>query len=165
MYKNILVPLDLSSRAEAILPHVEELARCSDARVIFLHVLTQKAQVLDMTGNQIELEIQLYSERRMRAENYLLQRVTLWRAKGIHCEYRVIDGHPVESIIEIADEVNADLIALASHGRSGLASVVYGSVATGLLHRINQPILVIKSVEKPTERKETAKQEAVASPS
>jgi nucleotide-binding universal stress UspA family protein len=51
----------------------------------------------------------------------------------------------VETIILCAQRESADLIALASHGRGGLAGVFYGSVAAGLLHRVDRPLLIIRS--------------------
>jgi nucleotide-binding universal stress UspA family protein len=51
----------------------------------------------------------------------------------------------VEAIIDTAEREDADLIAIASHGRSGLSQVFYGSVAAGVLHRVERPLLVIRS--------------------
>jgi len=51
----------------------------------------------------------------------------------------------VEGIINMAAREGVDLIALASHGRSGLSRVFYGSVAAGLLHRVDRPLLIIRS--------------------
>ncbi len=58
-----------------------------------------------------------------------------------------MQGPPVEAIIAMAKEENVDLIALASHGRSGLARVFYGSVAAGILHRADRPLLLIRASE------------------
>jgi len=54
-------------------------------------------------------------------------------------------GPVVEGIIDIAKSQEADLIAIASHGRSGLSMVFYGSVAAGILHRADRPLLVVRS--------------------
>jgi nucleotide-binding universal stress UspA family protein len=51
----------------------------------------------------------------------------------------------VEAIINAAEREDADLIAIASHGRSGLSGVFYGSVAAGVLHRVDRPLLLIRS--------------------
>jgi nucleotide-binding universal stress UspA family protein len=51
----------------------------------------------------------------------------------------------VQEIISAAERNDADLIALASHGRTGLAQVFYGSVAAGVLHRIDRPLLLIRA--------------------
>ena len=58
----------------------------------------------------------------------------------------VANGPIVERIIDVAGGEDADLIAIASHGRTGLSRVFYGSVAAGLLHRIDRPLLIIRSV-------------------
>lgn len=58
---------------------------------------------------------------------------------------RVVHGLIVETIIVSAESENADLIAIASHGRSVLSRVFYGSVAVGILHRADRPLLVIRS--------------------
>jgi hypothetical protein len=50
-----------------------------------------------------------------------------------------------EAILDTADREGADLIALASHGRTGLSRVLYGSVAAGVLHRADRPLLLIRS--------------------
>jgi nucleotide-binding universal stress UspA family protein len=56
-------------------------------------------------------------------------------------------GPVVEGIINLAEKEGVDLIALASHGRGGLSRVFYGSVAAGLLHRVDRPLLIIRSRE------------------
>jgi nucleotide-binding universal stress UspA family protein len=53
----------------------------------------------------------------------------------------------VGAIIEAAESEGADLIAMASHGRSGLSQCFYGSVAAGVLHRVDRPLLVVRSVK------------------
>nr|MBC8430966.1 universal stress protein [Candidatus Desulfatibia vada] len=58
---------------------------------------------------------------------------------------RVVYGPVVRSIIECAEIEDVDLIAIASHGRSGLSRVFYGSAAAGVLNNIQQPLLIIRS--------------------
>ncbi len=66
--------------------------------------------------------------------------------KGIDARMHTSHGPIVEAIIETAGREDADLIAVASHGRTGLSRVFYGSVAAGVLHRIDRPLLIIRSV-------------------
>jgi nucleotide-binding universal stress UspA family protein len=54
-------------------------------------------------------------------------------------------GPVVGTILDVAKREGVDLIAIASHGRSGLPRVFYGSVAAGVLHGVNRPLLVIRS--------------------
>ena len=70
-----------------------------------------------------------------------------FRKKDIESQVHILYGPVVEGIISIALQEGVDLIALASHGRGGLSRVFYGSVAAGLLHRVDRPLLIIRSRE------------------
>lgn len=148
MYKRILVPLDGSSRAEAIIPHVEDLARCYGAKVIFLQVLEPDpilvgpydAQALVMSAEDTE-------ERLSEIDSYLAGWEGEFRAKAIEAKRVVARGPVVGNIINAAERENVDLIAMASHGRSGLSRVFYGSVAAGVLQRVERPILLVRARE------------------
>ena len=144
MYHKILVPLDGSKRAEKILPHVEELALRYKAKVIFLHVVEYKA-IPTSEGEYINLTGQEFDQVKKQAETHLAGIQGEFREKNIESRSHVIYGSAVEGIINIAAQEGVDLIALASHGRGGLARVFYGSVAAGLLHRVDRPLLIIRS--------------------
>ena len=146
MYHTILVPLDGSKRAEAILPHLEELARRYEARLIFLQViepglLVGSPEIVDM--RQYEA---VFGEQAKQAEIYLDGVKGEFREKGIEARTLTAQGPVVEAIINAAQRENADLIAIASHGRSGISRFFYGSIAAGVLHRIDRPLLLIRSV-------------------
>ncbi|MBS3783917.1 MAG: universal stress protein [Anaerolineae bacterium] len=145
MYKTILVPLDGSKRAEAILPHVEELAHRYDAKVVFVRVLEPIPYVAGPEGTPIMLREQELEQRRREAEEYVKARQGQFREKGIDSRGIVFHGPVVEAITDAAEREAADLIAIASHGRSGLSQCFYGSVAAGVLHRVDRPLLVIRS--------------------
>ena len=144
MYKTILVPLDGSKRAESILPHAERLAMHYHAALIFLQVVEPPPIIVgpegDLTLHQHEVE-RLVDK----AEDYLAAKKGKFQGKGIETRTYVAHGPVVEAIINAAEREGADLIAIASHGRSGLSQVFYGSVAAGVLHRIDRPLLLIRS--------------------
>jgi len=79
------------------------------------------------------------------ARFYLAVRRGEFCEKGIEAQARVVHGPVVEAIIDVAEREGADLIAMASHGRNGLAWVFYGSVAAGVLQRVNRLLLLIRS--------------------
>ncbi|MCB0137738.1 MAG: universal stress protein, partial [Caldilineaceae bacterium] len=54
-------------------------------------------------------------------------------------------GPVVTAILDVAEREKADLIAMASHGRTGLSRVFYGSVAAGILHKADRPLLLIRA--------------------
>ena len=146
MYQKILVPLDGSKRADKIIPHVEGLAKRYKAKVIFLQVIEYKT-IPTAEGAFISLSGQEFEEAKERAEKHLKGLQGEFREKNIESRTHVTYGPVVEGIINLAAQEGVDLIALASHGRGGLSRVFYGSVAAGLLHRVDRPLLIIRSRE------------------
>ena len=144
MYHKILVPLDGSKRAEKILPHVEELATRYKARVIFLQVVEYKT-ITTPEGAFINLSDLEFEQAKEQAEKHLAGIQGKFRGKNIETQTYVTYGPVVEGIINMAAREGVDRIALARHGRSGLSRVFYGSVAAGLLHRVDRPLLIIRS--------------------
>lgn len=147
MYSKILVPLDGSERAEKILAHVRELARQYDAEVIFLQVIECPPVVSGIVGapfdeEQCRKEVQ---RRREDVQSYLETWQSKFRENGITARVLLGQGPVVEAILSAAECEGAGIIAIASHGRSGLPRVFYGSVAAGVLHRADRPLLLIRS--------------------
>ncbi len=147
MYKKILVPLDGSHRAEAILPQVEEIAHCFEAKVLFLQVIEPIYVYTGMHGyvGNAGLEENTREILVQRAKDYLAGIKGEFREKGIQTKSFVEEGPVVGSIISVAERESVDLIAMASHGRTGLSHVFYGSVAAGVLHLVNRPLLLIRA--------------------
>lgn len=149
MYNTILVPLDGSSLAEAALPHAEGLARLCGAAIIFLHVIELPHMVelphgesFDALPHRTAAEVERQAEEARRYLDALNQRM---RAAGIDAYAHVEVGPVVATIMHLARREQADLIALASHGRGGLTDVYYGSVAAGVLQRIDRPLLIVRA--------------------
>ena len=93
----------------------------------------------------IQLQHRQLEERIEEVESYLAALQGEFREKGIKGRTSVGEGPIVEAIISVAEREGADLIALASHGRTGLSQVFYGSVAAGVLHRVDRPLLLVRS--------------------
>jgi nucleotide-binding universal stress UspA family protein len=81
------------------------------------------------------------------AETYLATQQDKLQKKNISSQVRIAYGPVVEEITEAAQREGAELIAMASHGRTGLDRVFYGSVAAGVLHRVDRPLLLIRSLD------------------
>jgi nucleotide-binding universal stress UspA family protein len=146
MYKKILVPLDGSKRAESILPHVADLAHLANSEIIFLQVIEHQYIFTDPHGyNYIGVE-EISNEAQMKqAEAYLARLEGEFRQKNITSKTVVEVGSVAHTIIRIAEREEADLIAMASHGRTGLAHVFYGSVAASVLHLVDRPLLLVRA--------------------
>ena len=145
MYKKILVPLDGSKRAEAILPHVKNLALRFKAKVIFFIVIEpghfiEHDEITYATTYEERLDHQIKE-----TESYLVSILEQFREEGIKVQTLIGDGPVVKAILDAAESESADLLAMASHGRSGLSRTFYGSIAAGVLQRIDRPLLLIRS--------------------
>jgi nucleotide-binding universal stress UspA family protein len=144
MYRKILVPLDGSKRAERILPYVEKLAHDNDATVIFLTVFSAPRVLgyddLQYAHFQKEIETALKE-----AETYVKGLRGEFQAKGIQARHRAVMGPVVKEILDAAQREDVDLVAMCSHGRGGLSRLFYGSVASGILNRIDRPLLIIRA--------------------
>jgi len=144
MYKNILVPLDGSKRAERILRHVEELALCYKSKVIFFRVF-RSPMVTGYDATELEMFHKNCEALLNEAQQYVDALAGEFRDKGIASSSRVALGPVVNEILHCAERENVDLIAMSSHGRGGLSRLFYGSVASGVLNRVDRPLLVIRS--------------------
>jgi nucleotide-binding universal stress UspA family protein len=143
MYRKILVPLDGSARAEKILPHVEGLARSESCEVRLLQVVepiveVNSADLFVPHGEQFTAAMKI-------AQTYIDSVAKRLAAKGISASGWAISGGVIDTICKVAEQEKADLIAMASHGRTGAGRVFYGSVASGVLHRVDRPLLIIRS--------------------
>ena len=147
MYATILVPLDGSQRAERILPHVEALAQRCKSTVILLQVIDPMTTVMPFRGGGPVLAPTLLDEYTKNSQHYLSGLQTKLRAKQLEVKSMIKIGAPVTTILEMAEQENADLIAMASHGRTGLARVFYGSVTAGIMQQVDRPLLLIRAQE------------------
>jgi nucleotide-binding universal stress UspA family protein len=146
MYQKILVPLDGSSRAEAILPHAKDLARSLRAEVILLYV-DESADLMLERDEVVDVNRFLENRRRQlkAKEDYFQAIADEWSAGDIAVRWRIAHGSVVRGIIDCAAKEAVDLVAMASHGMAGVESTYYGSVAAGVLNRIDRPLLLIRS--------------------
>lgn len=148
MHKTIVVPLDGSPVAEAILPEVTELARLQKAAVVLLQVVElphlvdmPKGEAFDALPQLTAADVHAHVSE---ASTYLAAQEETLAGQGITARARVEIGPVVATIMRVAAEEAADLIAMASHGRGGPTDVYYGSVAAGILQRIDRPLLIVR---------------------
>jgi nucleotide-binding universal stress UspA family protein len=147
MFSKILVPLDGSALAECVLPHVIALVNHSGAEVTLLHVLEQNSPpdqvrpVDPLTWRIRQTEAKTYLEEVGRR----LQEAKLTGS----LETVLLEGQVTESIIELAHERQVDLIALSSHGRSGLSRWNVSSVAQKIILRSGLSIFMARAYQAP----------------
>jgi nucleotide-binding universal stress UspA family protein len=136
--KTILVPLDGSLGAEAALNPAVELARETGAKVVLLRAA--EAHTLPL-ADVITAQVTVMRE----TQEYLAAvRERVLSAGVKDADVSAWYGAPVEAIVEAARYRRADLIVMSSHGRSGLARLVVGSVTEQVLRTTRVPVLVIR---------------------
>lgn len=141
----ILVPLDGSELAEEALGPASNLADVLGAKMLLLRVVAPRCYGLaeDYAEDYRSLEAALESGL-AEARSYLEAVASRLRGAGRAVEVHEVLG-PVGSMIAAeAQQQGASLIALATHGRGGLARLVMGSVATAVLHRTEVPLLLVR---------------------
>lgn len=148
MYRRILVPLDGSKRAESILPYVEELAKVHGSTLVFLQVIEPGATMVTPYDMAPYYDAEMGEQWVNEAKAYLEGLQKEFSQKNFKSRIMVEQGPVVRTIIDAAQKENADLIAMASHGRSGLARVFYGSVAAGILQQADRPLLLVRACGK-----------------
>jgi len=157
MIGHILVPLDGSKQAEVVLPYAKELGVRLNARITLLRVI-QYGMPADALEGVTAATVQAMEEETERevkaASDYLSRLAGDWQAEGIDTKWRVAEvaypprGTPAPKIIELASSLGADLIAMSTHGRSGLDRVFFGSVADEVLREAGTPVLLIRAGHK-----------------
>ncbi len=139
----VLVPLDGSPFAEATLPHAEALARALDARLLLLRALeppvvtTYEFVVTSMVVGSLE-------EQRQQAEAYLGRVAGKLRDDGLTVQTMAREGWPADAIVREAVESGAQLIVMATHGRSGVERLLLGNVALEVVRRSLLPVLLVR---------------------
>ena len=146
MYKRILVPLDGSELAECVFPHVEAITKgCGVENVVFLRVLdTFVSSAVEAYLNE-EQQMEADERAKITMKEYLDDVVGRINLDGVEIQKRLITGRPAESIAEYATENDVDLIAIATHGRSGISRWAWGSVADRILRSTCVPVLMVRA--------------------
>jgi nucleotide-binding universal stress UspA family protein len=143
MYARVLIPLDGSETAEAILPFAERIAGPVDAEVCLLRVVEPVSAVPRLGTGEVGGPAAL-DARRLEATRYLAETAHRLECQGLRVRTLVTPGVPEREIVDVARREKADLIAMSTHGRRGLGRVVHGSVAEDVLGGAEVPVLLVR---------------------
>lgn len=143
MINHILVPLDGSTLAECVLPHVKVIAPVTRARVTLIHVLEHPENrsggpPVDPLGWHMQ---------KQEAQRYLEEKVEQLQKEGLEVSHAILEGKSAEGIIDFAHANAVDMIALSTHGRTGLTGWNVSSVVQKVLLRSYRSILLVRAYE------------------
>ncbi len=146
LLNKILVTLDGSKQSEVAIPYIEELASKLKAEVILFQVVAPDYHIY--TGGSQEYGI--YSEQQMESvkafsRDYLEEVVARLKQKGVTAQSEVRFGTAADEIIKFADAIDVSLVAMSTHGRSGVSRWALGSVAERVLRAGNTPLLLVRA--------------------
>ncbi len=147
MYQHILVPMDGSKVAECVLPHLMAIGDGCNAKKVTL------VRVVEPLHMYLGLESGINPEERHRIDNetmkiaraYLEQIAERLKQNGFGVDYEVLYGKVIDEIASFVNKNGVDLVILATHGKSGVSRMVWGSTADRILRSIHVPILMIRA--------------------
>jgi nucleotide-binding universal stress UspA family protein len=153
MFSRVLVPLDGSKVGESAIPALEQLvdklAKGMKVEVILIGVITLLRHWVVVGEASAPVS---YTEEELRlikqnVDNYLIKTGDSLKKRGVTVQTMVSTGNAAEEIIKAADDTKADLIAMSTHGRSGLRRLAFGSVTDKVLHHSKIPVLMVRAPE------------------
>lgn len=143
-YKKIVVPIDGSGWSERAIPHAVDIARANNSEIILLHVFRPPAA--EYTG-QIALAGQedAIQQIREQAKQHLAGLRNQLRSEKINTRVQFIEGAGVASlIVDYINDEDVDLVVMSTHGRTGLARFLFGSVTHKVMEGVQVPVLLIR---------------------
>ena len=156
MYQTILIPLDGSKVGEAAIPCVKQLiARLAPdikVEVTLLQVVSSLTHyvIAGEASAPVPYTEQEMAQIREKAKEYLDRSGKQLKGKNVVVKSKVNVGKAADEINKAADELDVDLIAMSTHGRSGISRLAFGSVTDRVLRGGNRPVLMVRA---PDEKK------------
>ena len=146
-FQKILCPTDFSEASLRGLKMASEMAEKFGSQVIVLYV-NKPIQTLpapQIEAREIIFDVEAFEENVSRdAQQNLAVVVENYFPPGIEPRHEVRLGQPSEEILKVADDEKVDAIFMATHGRTGLKHIVFGSVAERVVSRANCPVLTVR---------------------
>ncbi len=141
-YRVLLVPLDGSALAERALAQAVPLAQATGATLQLVSIVTGLDDDLEAEPDTAPATPDVAISH---MQDYLASVVARLQPDGVTARAHVIHGHPVDGILRTADNTEADLIVMATHGRGGLQRLWLGSVALKVTQSAGRPVLLVRA--------------------
>ena len=139
MYTRILVPVEHSDADRTILDHVQPLARMCGATIVLLHVA-------DGWAARAYDDLKLRDSKEIQEDRAYLDRVAAeLERQGFAVESRLAMGEPAAEIVKAVDAVQADLVAMATHGHGFVKDILLGATVDKVRHQIKVPVLLLQA--------------------
>jgi len=151
--RSILFPTDFSECGNFALSYAASFARTFKASIICLNVIEPIVPTVGYSGMTEPLPIADIAEQlEDSAERELPKLAECDEFSGLEVEELVVHGEAAAEIVRVAKDRNVDLIVIASHGRTGLGRILFGSTAEAVVRHAHCPVLVVKPPQEETEQ-------------
>jgi universal stress protein A len=147
--KRLLVPVDFSDSSVKALDFAIDFARMHKAQVLLIHVIEPMNYAVP---RWLPEPTALLEEQRMESAAEIAKLEARVREKRVKCRAEIHFGVVYEIIADVARLNGADMIVIATHGRSGLAHMLIGSVTERVIQNASCPVLVVRTLEPPRRR-------------
>lgn len=142
-YSKIVVPLDGPGWSQRAIPHAVDIARANDAELILLHVFRPPASEftdqISLAGQDSQIQ-----QMREQAKQFLIGIRSELRGEHMKVRTHMIEGQGVANhICDFVNSEGVDLVVMSTHGRSGIARFLFGSVANQVMQCVKVPVLLI----------------------
>jgi len=136
--KKIVYPTDGSKTAKKAIKTVVEIAKATDAKCLVL-------SVADLGSRWVPsgMESKMDRELRKQAKKLAIEAARKLEREGVATKVETAAGNPSEEIVKLVEREKADLIIMGTHGLTGLARVVIGSVADHVIREANCPVMLV----------------------
>lgn len=143
--QKIVLPTDFSGCANYALPYAASIARATGATIICVHVVEPVVPAVGYTGLAEPMPIADISDQlEDSAERQLPKLAECEECEGLKIEEVIVHGDAAAEIVRVAEEHEADLVVISSHGRTGLGRIIFGSTAEAVVRHATCPVLVVK---------------------
>jgi len=143
-YNNVLVPYDFSEHSNNSLKYAIKFCEHFNSKIFLIYVIEPPLYPADFSMGQIAIpSIDIEFESKIKDELEKLASNEI----GNKLQYEIIvkTGKPFIEIIETASQINADLIIIATHGKSGMEQILFGSTAEKVVRKAHCPVLTLRN--------------------
>lgn len=139
----IVLPTDFSEQSRKAFHIAGKIAKATGGRIVVVHVIEPITYPVEWIEGISSFEV--IHEKIKESARTALQEIAeeLRRQWNVEVEVRLLYGYPADAIIEYAQEAGADLICVASRGRSGIEKLLLGSTTDRIVHHAFCPVLVV----------------------
>ena len=146
MFSKILCPSDLSKASLTAVKYAAELARRCKSKLYLLNVREEFLNKQEMVMLRVSAEHfqEMMSEKAVESKKIMEQELRIANGEDLDYELLIRQGKPTKEIIEVAEELGADLMVITTNGRDSLGEKILGSTAEHLIRYSKIPVLTIR---------------------